>query len=420
MASSYSETEKQARGTLKTLDVSSATKRKSVKRGNKKKKGRGFLHDIFVSIFWLINIFLVAVPYLLALLAQYISPRYLSFPAILALGYPLLLLLVVVFLLVSLFRRRWYGVIFNFLLLLLSWGSIQRYMPIRFSSEVLPPRAIKVLSLNCQAFSFLPHLKDKPNPTLYYIKQSGADVVCLQEALEVDMANTKYVNREVIARYLSEYKYKVTRYAQGDRGSSLMILSKFPISNTRLVPIDSKTNGAINCTLDIGGKQLSLYNVHLQSFSFTNKEEEYYSHIIADDEPIKVAERVSKRLLPSIVQRAKQAERLYLETIKDSSPYILICGDFNDTPISYTHHKIASGLQDAYATSGLGVGFSYKLSARLSNQKKKDLGSLLLGLIAFRIDHIIHSKQIHSYRCSVDGKAGISDHAPIMCYISLD
>jgi len=87
------------------------------------------------------------------------------------------------------------------------------------------------------------------------------------------------------------------------------------------------------------------------------------------------------------------------------SPYILskypviVCGDFNDTPVSYTYRKMKSGLKDAFVNIGAGTGNTY-------------LGSFP----SFRIDYIFHSQQFKT----IDFErieARLSDHYPIICHL---
>ena len=80
---------------------------------------------------------------------------------------------------------------------------------------------------------------------------------------------------------------------------------------------------------------------------------------------------------------------------------VVFCGDLNDTPISYAHRMMSEGMKDAYTESGNGPGFSY-------NQHR----------MFFRIDHILLSKNLKAYYCTVDNSIDASDHYPIWCYIS--
>ena len=363
---------------------------------------RDFFYNLFHSVSWLINLFLVALPYLLALLGQYLSPRFFLFPAYLGLAYPFLLSLVIIIFLFRLVRRQWRGFFFNFLLLALSWWSIRTYIPLHATPSVVPPHAVKVLSLNCQAFAYEKHTEEHPNPTLQYIKDSHADIVCLQEAATM-RDDTPYVSAKKIEEYLPEYPYVVTRYAQGDRGTSLMLLSKFPVRNTRMLPLESTFNGGIAYTLDVAGRELTVFNLHLESFRLSKEDGSRYERLAREVEPVALKEQMEQKLGPAFVLRAKQADRIHVEIIHEKTPYVLVCGDFNDTPISYAHQRIASNLVDAYASTGCGVGYSFTF---------KRLG--------FRIDHILHSHRVKSYNCKVDKSATISDHKPVSCFISLE
>ena len=89
------------------------------------------------------------------------------------------------------------------------------------------------------------------------------------------------------------------------------------------------------------------------------------------------------------------------EIKKIDTDYVLVCGDFNDTPISYTHRTIQGPLQDAYAASGCGVGVTYNEN-----------------FFWFRIDDILHSANMKPINCTVD-KVRYSDHYPLWCYLQL-
>lgn len=79
----------------------------------------------------------------------------------------------------------------------------------------------------------------------------------------------------------------------------------------------------------------------------------------------------------------------------------MVCGDFNDTPISYAHRTIQGPLKDAYAASGRGVGVTYNEN-----------------FFWFRIDNILHSANMKPINCTVD-KVRYSDHYPLWCYLQL-
>ena len=79
--------------------------------------------------------------------------------------------------------------------------------------------------------------------------------------------------------------------------------------------------------------------------------------------------------------RAEQADIIADEIEALQGDYLIVCGDFNDTPISYARRRIQGQLRDAYVESGKGVGISYN-------------GNMFW----FRIDHILHSPNMTAYR----------------------
>lgn len=374
-------------------------------KSNKHKRSRRepmrhFFYTIFHSISWMLNLFIVAL-YLLALLSMVLSPEQLFFPAFLGLAFPVLLVGVCFFLLYRLIKRQWRGFFFNMILIIVTWGPITTYMPLHFKEQVVPEDAIKVLSLNCHGFGFLKHTEKEPNPTLRYLKESKADIICLQEAY-TSGKKSPYVSMRHIARYLPEYPHVILRFAQKDRGTSLMLLSKFPVKDTRLLSLNSRFNGGVVYTLDVKGKEVQLYNLHLESFYLTSADANEYVELAKGGDPIGLRDKVKAKFTPAFRRRAEQADAIAIDCAQSKTPYVIVCGDFNDTPISYTRSRIASDMVDAYTHSGCGWGISFRFKR-----------------FGVRIDHIMHSEQIESYNCRIEQEATISDHKPISCFMLL-
>ena len=82
---------------------------------------------------------------------------------------------------------------------------------------------------------------------------------------------------------------------------------------------------------------------------------------------------------------------------------MIICGDFNDTPSSYTYHRISDHRKDAFVESGSGFGTTYA-------------GEFFP---AFRIDFILHDPGFSSTGFHRH-KTPFSDHFPISVYINRD
>jgi endonuclease/exonuclease/phosphatase family metal-dependent hydrolase len=187
-------------------------------------------------------------------------------------------------------------------------------------------------------------------------------------------------------------------------GWGIAVYSKFPISNSRLIDYKSKSNGSSVHELEINGKTMTLINNHLESFKLTMEDKSRYSDFIKAIGPEtfdSLRGTIQQKLGPAYIKRAKQARAVAKEIENSQNDYILVCGDFNDTPVSYAHRVIQGPLKDAFAESGRGAGITY-------NQ----------NYFWFRIDHILCSDNMQSLNCTVD-KVTYSDHYPVWCYLKL-
>jgi endonuclease/exonuclease/phosphatase family metal-dependent hydrolase len=112
----------------------------------------------------------------------------------------------------------------------------------------------------------------------------------------------------------------------------------------------------------------------------------------------------SKRLIVVLGEssriRCKQVD-IVARYIQDHAQYpIILCGDFNDSPISHTHHTLTKGLTDCFVATGNGPGWTYTNSR-----------------MYVRIDNILCSSHFTPYKCIVDKNATGSDHYPVTCWL---
>ncbi len=296
----------------------------------------------------------------------------------------------------------WRYALVSLLALLVCFGQIRTYIPFNPPTEEVPEGTFKLLSYNVMAFDGdKKHTKEKPNSILKYLQESDADIICLQEFILG--ADKHHLKKADVDRALKEYPYKTFHQVGGERTNGLACYSRFPILSAKHLKYDSQYNGSMVYTLDIRGDTVTLINNHLESNKLTYADKAVYESMIKDPNANKISN--GTRLLMSKLAeaseiRSRQARKIAEVIKKCTSPYIIVCGDFNDTPISYTHRMIARDLNDAFTQSGNGLGISY-------NQNK----------FYFRIDNILISKNLQSYNCTVDSSIKDSDHYPIWCYI---
>jgi endonuclease/exonuclease/phosphatase family metal-dependent hydrolase len=238
-----------------------------------------------------------------------------------------------------------------------------------------------------------------------YILNSKADVVCLQEA--------SGVNGEKLFSTLNEvYPYIETGQLSG---YECALLSKFPILSSENIDFNTPSARCSSYEILAYGDTVKIFNCHLESYKLNDDDKQLYKQIIKQSVPIQKNPQVDDslnikegvwwlegKLAKANAARSLQADKLNSIIENTSNKYIIVCGDFNDSPISYVHKTLTKQLKDAYTESGNGPGWSYNRSGMF-----------------FRIDHILISESFISYNAKVDKYGQESDHYPIFCTLEM-
>lgn len=354
---------------------------------------------LFRSVVGTIN-GIVIILFILSAFSDRISPETSILFSYLGLGFPVFCVLNLCFIIYWIFVWEWRFVLVCLCSFFLCKNAVTRYFPYNKKEEVTSnEQVLKVLTYNVMGFGYKDHSVKKPNPIIEYIAKSGADIVCLQEYIVG--TSKKYLTNKKVFDALKMYRYR----SLIPIGSSFIaVFSKYPISKSRKIKYDTTFNGSSIHELDIKGKKLTLINNHLESFKLTMEDKSHYSAFIKNmnSETLDgLKSSIEHKLGPAFKVRARQAEVVAEEIKKIKTDYILVCGDFNDTPISYVYRTIRGDLQDAYVETGRGPGITYNENFYL-----------------FRIDNILHSDNIKPINCTVD-KVRYSDHYPVWCYLEM-
>lgn len=345
----------------------------------------------------------------LATLAWYVPPAKTTFFSYLGLGFVFILVTNIIFLIFWIILLKWKYAAASFITLLICISPILTYFPIHKKSKEIPENTIKILSYNVLNFNMFNKYKGTENPILSYIKDSDADIVCLQEFSSAE--NTKNRNQKKIDKELKDYPYhsfiqlESVHDAQAHYG--LACFSKHPILSTTKLPIDTRNNaGSVMYKIKVKDQIITVFNNHLESNRLTTEDRKLYENLLSsgtDKQRIdSITVNIRKRLGPAYVKRAAQAKLIDLWIKEQGNDKVIVCGDFNDTPISYTYKTIKGRLEDSFVDTGFGAGITY-------NQ----------NYFLFRIDYILHSSGFDAYNCTVD-KIEYSDHYPIWTYLKLE
>ncbi len=350
--------------------------------------------------------------FLLACCNAFLHPDTWWFIALLAFFFPLLLLLLLLFLVFWLFASIRYALISG-ICLIIGWQNIHAFFGFSMAKQDFnhkQPGSIRLMTWNVRGWDEFSTKKLGASghrlPMLKLVGSQNADLLCFQEFYEpADSAksNIRYIRRQLEFPYFffsRDHHNRNNKYETG-----VIIFSKYPIVATYQVHFNTdtlqKTESLIAADVNVNGHIIRLFTTHLQSVLFKPKDFRNVEIIRnAEDSILPASRSLAKKLKDALEIRGKQADRVRQQL--DACPYpLIICGDFNDVPNSYTYFHIRGNLQDAFIAKCFGVGRSYvHISPTL------------------RIDYIFPSKEFLIFQ-SERLKSPYSDHHAMLTDLQL-
>lgn len=363
-----------------------------------------------LDVVWMVLTVVGAILLIMGLLSGVISPLKTTVFAIAGLFYPMVYLLNVACALWWAVRLRWWFFI-SLVVLIVGFGNIGRYHRLNIlknDEEVTKEQSdLVVVSYNVKTFSSVEELttREEADSLVRWIASRKANLVCLQEAYF-----STYMSLEYFRDSLSKFKYTFfentdVNDADPETGSGLMVMSSYPIVDHGVAWADSVRVGSVWADVKLGRDTVRVYNLHLQSTGISPEDNDRSLSVrVADD-------TLSGRKLSRIVDRLSQNYRIRaLEAegvarhIEASEFPVLVCGDLNDVPSSYTYNQIRTdGLQDAFVERGRGAGYTFKGFREL-----------------FRIDYILSSDSYFEVKEYDSPSLPYSDHNPVVVRLGVD
>jgi len=334
------------------------------------------------------NIILVLIT-ILSGFAGDVDPRDTSLFSFLGLVFPMLVLSNIFFIIYWLiFKLRF--TLLSLICILFFYQQIQQSFASNIiQNDIEEVDSFKIMSYNTSNFrngaSDKKTVIEKRKKAIQFItKTSKPDILCTQELSGL----TKNI---LIKNWKRYYLHQVN-----NKGA--LIFSKYPIIKKGEIDFKTITNSCLWADLIIKNDTVRVYSVHLQSNKISKDTDE-----LLGNEKIKDWSKlttIAQRYKKYNILRAAQADRIFKHLKKSPHP-IILCGDLNDTPQSYTYKTISANLTDAFVEKGWGIGATF--------------GGKIPGL---RIDYILPSddfKIINFYKY----KSNYSDHYPITTTLKL-
>ncbi len=319
--------------------------------------------------FFIIANIVVAILYLLGSYVYWLNPAHWWWLGLLNLGAFYLLLLLLLFLLFWCFAKpRWS--LLSIIAIAAGFPSLRQMIAMRLPGQFAMTQSAgstRVMSWNVEHFDILKHKTHPENKQvmLDLIKNYHPDIACFQEMVgaDTDSRAINYIPDILKQTGFSDYHYAYNTKLDFDANHhfGIMIASRFPIINKQMISFPPNDYNSIFQYADIvaGQDTVRVFNIHLQSLRFTNNNRKYLDNpTINDDNAVKESRSIISKLKLGFIKRGIQADRIH-ELIKQSPYPVIVCGDLNDLPNSYAYHTIGSGLQNAFAEKGSGLGRTF-------------------------------------------------------------
>lgn len=357
---------------------------------------RAFIRNILL----IINISFAAA-LVISYMSAHISPAVFVLPAFFGLAFPYLMLVNIGFIALWIWRLKPEFLI-STLVIIIGFHHLQNSIKLSGSKAETDESSYAVISYNLRLFNLLEGKKveSTEQKILDILKQEGASVICLQEYYVYGAPELKSAD---LKKQFGKGTAIHSKFIRGreNRNYGNLILSRYPVVKRGEVVFPNSPSLAIFADIKIKGDTIRFYNIHLQSFRLRRIEQSFIEEISSVDQKQLYSEvtNLYRSLRRGFMRRAEES-RILSNHISTSIHPVILAGDFNDTPVSYTYHKLREKLDDSWVKSGFGLGYTYRGKYPPN-----------------RIDYIMHSPSIENLGFSIIREKH-SDHFPIKATFS--
>lgn len=291
----------------------------------------------FNKVVFLCNV-IFALLLVVSFVLPYLPPQRFPTLSLLSLGVSPLIVVNIIFVLywlVQFKRQLWLSAI----ILVIAFFHFNSFYEI--SSEVDASKyknSLRILSFNVRLFNAYEkdQSKDVGKIINTILKTETPDLICIQEYYRSDKID------------FSAYPYQYIHFKADREKLGHAIFSKYPLINTGAFDFEFTGNNILYADVVKGNDTLRVYNLHLQSLKIIP------TAVLQEEDTGRLRIRISHAF------QIQQQQVAQLLKHKEKSKYpVLLCGDFNNTPFSYTYQKVSKGMKDAFVKRGNGLGTTF-------------------------------------------------------------
>lgn len=364
----------------------------------------GFISRLLGHALLIINI--LAIVWLgLCYAASVASPNEVNYIALFGLTTPLAIIANAILVVIWLFSRKKLRCLLSLIALILSYPLIISIFGTNYFGDnnmAAGPNTIKIMTWNAHGMGIFnrPHSKEFDERVLEFIEVTDADIICLPEYHTPKSNALKPFGSKIVKLGgYKEFRFQPDNTLGTTIYLGTAIFSRYPLKNYEVHELGNNIY-LLQGDIKVHGQTIRMFFVHLNTFGLSDDEKAYIEEIKRSGGQIANELGHSRSFLGKFnyayKRRAREADKA--KAIIDKSPHpVLICGDFNDLPASYTYTTMKGDLDDAFMSKGKGFGRTY-------NQ--------LFPTI--RIDHVFYDPTIMEVIGYQSPFSSLSDHNPVI------
>lgn len=322
------------------------------------KRERGFFGKLLVLVFALLA-FIGLVTMTLSVASPYIDPKHINWMPFFGLAFwEIFIFNVLVFIALLLLwsRKVWIAV----LALVIAIPGLKKSYSI--GSQVNEDSFLRLMTYNVHHFRHVDGETDKESHAFQVIdkiREQNPDVLCCQEF----GVYQKGVSRvKAIERFAQNTGFQYVYYNKKRAYGGNVIFSKFPLTKVESeTGLGKEITSGILVSVDAGEKgQFYLANLHLLSYNVSDSEIDVLTSSTELRNQFDTVGMSVVRKLKYAFERRSDEIAMILESLKPLDGPIVVCGDFNDTPMSFIYKQMQdAGFVDSFTKVGRGIKPTY-------------------------------------------------------------
>ena len=324
---------------------------------SKERKPRSFFGKMIVFILAVLAVIGV-IAMALSIANAYVNPKDFIWTTVFGLAFwEILIYNVVVFLLLLLMwsNKIWISVV----ALLIAIPGISKSFSIGSKSKA--ENSIRVMSYNVHDFRHVDGVTEKEqfaNQVMEMVREHAPDILCCQEFSQFKSGVSR---PQCIEDFAKEAGFQYIYFNRKTNYGGNVIFSKYPLTKVAEDSGFGKGNTyGVMVSVDAGEKgKFHVANVHLLSYMITDSEIDVLTNASERQNLDTIGKTVLHKLSFAFQKRSEE-----LQTVLNGMPPvggpIIICGDFNEPPLSFNYRQMQkAGFVDTFTKVGFGIKPTY-------------------------------------------------------------